>query len=216
MVELDRLYGERFDREARRRKRAVWAEIVRYLQRDVVPGAVLDIACGEGDFIRHVRAEERWASDLRDPPEPLPSDIHFVRANGLELRTAVPLGHFDTVFMSNYLEHLPSSDAVIEQLGVVRDLLTERGRVMVLQPNIRLVGGRYWDFVDHHVPLTEATLAEAAALAGLRPIRMVVRFLPYTTRSRLPQHPALVRAYLALPPARWLLGKQTLFVAERA
>jgi SAM-dependent methyltransferase len=216
MVELDRIYGERFDAAARRRKRAAWTEIVRYLQRYVVPGAVLDVACGEGDFIRHVRADERWASDLREPPDPLPPGVRFVKANGLELRSAVPLGHFDTVFMSNYLEHLPSTDAVVEQLAVARDLLADRGRLIVLQPNIRLVGGRYWDFVDHHVPLTEATLTEAAMLAGLRPIHVVVRFLPYTTRSRLPQHPALVRAYLAFPPARWLLGKQTLFIAERA
>lgn len=215
MVELGRLYGERFDAEARRRKRAVWAEIVRVLQRDVAPGAVLDLACGEGDFIRHVRASERWATDLREPPEPLPDDVRFVRADGLRLADHVPAGHFATIFMSNYLEHLPSSDAVVEQLAVAHDLLAPNGRVMILQPNIRLVGGRYWDFIDHHVALTEASLAEACALAGLRPIRVVARFLPYTTRSRLPQHPLLVRAYLAFPPARWLLGKQTLLVAKR-
>ena len=44
---------------------------------------------------------------------------------------------------------------------------------------------------------------------------LVTRFLPYTTKSRLPQHPALVRAYLAFPPAWRLLGKQTLYVGER-
>ena len=66
------------------------------------------------------------------------------------------------------------------------------------------------------VPLTEKSLAEAAALAGLRPLHVVTRFLPYTTKSALPQHPALVRVYLRLRPAWLLLGKQTLFVAEKA
>ncbi len=44
---------------------------------------------------------------------------------------------------------------------------------------------------------------------------LVVRFLPCTTKGRLPQRPALVRAYLRFPPAWWLLGGQTLYVGER-
>jgi hypothetical protein len=31
----------------------------------------------------------------------------------------------------------------------------------------------------------------------------------------LPQNARLVRLYLAFPPAQWLLGKQTLYIAER-
>jgi SAM-dependent methyltransferase len=214
--DLDALYAQRFPPEVTAARRAVWHEIVRYLQRFVVPGAVLDIACGEGYFIRHVRARERWATDTRDVSADLPSGVQFVRADGLDLREVLPAGHFDTVFMSNYLEHLPTRAAVVEQLETARDLLSPGGRVMVLQPNIRLVGGHYWDQLDHHVALTEETLREAAAVAGLREVRTIVRFLPYTTKSRLPQHPLLVRAYLAFPPAWRIMGKQTLFIAERA
>ena len=79
----------------------------------------------------------------------LPADVRFVQASGLELDDRAPAAHFGTVFMSNYLEHLESSDAVIEQLAVVRQLLAPGGRAIVLQPNIRLVGPRYWDFIDH-------------------------------------------------------------------
>lgn len=71
------------------------------------------------------------------------------------------------------------------------------------------------DFIDHKTPLTERSLAEAAGIAGFRPLRTIVRFLPYTTKSRLPQSPLLLRAYLAFPLAWRLLGKQTLFIAER-
>jgi hypothetical protein len=117
--------------------------------------------------------------------------------------------------MSNYLEHLPSSEAVIRQLRVALELLKPGGRLLVLQPNIRLLGGAYWDFIDHKVALTEKSLAEAAELAGFTTLEVVTRFLPYTVKSRLPQHPALVRAYLAFRPAWRVLGKQTLYVAER-
>ena len=68
------------------------------------------------------------------------------------LPTSAPNDYFDLVFMSNYLEHLDTADSVIEQLRVARRLLRAGGRVIVLQPNIKLVGGAYWDFIDHRVP----------------------------------------------------------------
>ncbi len=86
---------------------------------------------------------------------------------------------------------------------------------MVLQPNIRLTGGRYWDFLDHKTPITEKSLEEAASLVGFRTKRLVTRFLPYSTKSKLPQSPILVRWYLRLPPAWWLLGRQTLYVGTK-
>ena len=116
--------------------------------------------------------------------------------------------------MSNYLEHLDSGDAVIEQLRVAAQLLRPGGRVIVLQPNIRLVGAHYWDFIDHRVALTERSVLEAAELAGLRTSELITRFLPYSTKGRLPAHPALVRAYLSFRPAWRLMGKQTLYVGE--
>jgi len=214
---LETVYGQRFSLDEEQAKDGVWREVSRYLQRYVPEdGAVLDLACDRGEFIRNIRAAERWATDLRDVSRHLPRDVEFVRANGLELADVLPNDHFDTVFMSNYLEHLPSGDAVIEQLAVARDLVRPGGRVVVLQPNIRLTGNRYWDFIDHKTALTERSLVEAATIAGLRTERLVARFLPFTTKQRLPQAPALVRLYLACPPAWRLLGKQTLYVGRRS
>jgi hypothetical protein len=97
------------------------------------------------------------------------------------------------------------------------ELLTLRpnGRLVVLQPNIRLVGGASWDFVDHRVALTGRSLVEAAELAGLRAIEVRMRFQPYSTKRRPPTDLALSHAYLAFPPASRLMGKQTLCVGER-
>jgi hypothetical protein len=117
--------------------------------------------------------------------------------------------------MSNYLEHLMSGGQVVEQLEVAAKLLRSGGRVIILQPNIRLTGAAYWDFIDHKVALTEKSLVEAAEVAGLQTERVVVRFLPYTTKSSLPVHPWLVKLYLHIRPARWLLAGQTLYVGRR-
>jgi 2-polyprenyl-3-methyl-5-hydroxy-6-metoxy-1,4-benzoquinol methylase len=214
---LDQLYEARFNEREVSAKQGVWDEIARYLQRYVDPSQpLLDIACDRGQFVRSIRASERWAIDIRDMRQELPDDVRFIQGTGLDLERAIPVSYYGTVFVSNYLEHLESPDAVIEQLAVIRRLLAPKGRVIVLQPNIRLVGSRYWDFIDHRVALTERSLLEAAELAGLRTDVLVTRFLPYSTKGRLPSARALVRAYLAFPPAWWLLGKQTLYVGSRA
>ena len=217
MSSLDHIYGARFDDRRRAEKAAIWRVLARYLQRYIAADRpALDLACDSGDFIRNIEASERWATDVRDVRANLPPDVRFVQADGLDLASHLPAGHFGTVLISNYLEHLPNGEAVIEQLRVVRALLAADGQVVIVQPNIRLVGGRYWDFVDHHVPLTERSLEEAAQAAGLRTTKLVTRFLPYTTSSRVPRHPLLVRLYLAIPMAWWLLGKQTLYVGRPA
>jgi SAM-dependent methyltransferase len=215
--DLDGIYRVRFGESEVRGKVELWAPIVDSLARWIpADGSVLDVACDQGYFIRNVHARERWATDVRDLSATFADgDIRFLQADGLDLSSAVPRDHFDAVFMSNYLEHLPSGEAVLRQLAEARAVLRPGGRLIVLQPNIRLVGGAYWDFLDHRVALTERSLREAAENAGLEVERLIVRFLPYSTKGRLPQHPALIRAYLQFPPARWLLGKQSLLVARR-
>lgn len=213
--ELDQIYDQRFGDAETKAKDEIWAEVGGYLQRYVpVQGRVLDVACDLGYFIRHIRAGERWATDVRDVASSLGPDVHFVQSDGLALSNAVPRGSFDVVFVSNYLEHLPNPEAVIAQLREIRAVTKDDGRLIVLQPNIRYVGAAYWDFIDHHVALTEHSLVEAADAAGFEVERLIPRFLPYTTKSRLPKSAWLVRAYLRFPLAWRLMGKQTLLIAR--
>lgn len=214
--DLENIYSRRFDEEDTRRKDQIWREIGRYLQRFIPTGGrVLDLACDKGYLIRHVEAGERWASDIRDVSPHLGAGIEFVQSSGLELGARMPTEYFDVVFTSNYLEHLHDSHAVVRQLEVAAALLRRGGRMVILQPNIRHVGAAYWDFIDHHVALTERSLQEAAEIAGFRTDLVVTRFLPYTTKQRLPQSALLVKAYLAFPPAWRLFGKQTLYVGVK-
>jgi methyltransferase family protein len=215
-IVLKEVYEQRFDEADQAKKDAIWRELGQYLQRYVPAHArVVDIACDLGYFIRNIHATERWATDIRDLGATLPPDVRFIRASGLDLADVLPNNSFDLAFFSNYLEHLPSAEAVLEQLRVSFALLKPGGCVLILQPNIRLIGGAYWDFIDHQTALTEKSLAEAATMAGFKTRQVITRFLPYTTKSRLPQHPLLVRAYLRFPPAWALLGKQTLYLGEK-
>ena len=214
-VEIERIYGHRFAYEDGPVKDAIWKEIAAFLQRWIpADGRVLDVACDLGYFIRNIHAGERWATDIRDVRARLGPDVRFVKVDGLHLGSALPNGYFDVVFVSNYLEHLPNADAVIAQLGEMHSVLKEGGRLIILQPNIRFVGAAYWDFIDHKVAITERSLVEAARAAGFQVETLIKRFLPYTTKTRIPRYPWLVRAYLRVPAAWRLMGKQTLMVAR--
>lgn len=213
---LDDVYASRFDDEDAARKDELWKVIGRHLQRYVPrDGVVLDLACDRGDFIRNVTARERWGCDVRDVSAYLPEPIRFVRSDGLLIAEHLPTDHFDLVFMSNYLEHLPDGAAVIEQFRAVAAVLKPGGKAMVLQPNISLTGDRYWDFIDHEVALNDRSLIEAAELAGFRTELLIRRFLPYTTKGRLPVSPRLADVYLRFRPAWALLGKQSLLIAAK-
>lgn len=210
------IYARRFPEAEMGRRLGLWRIISGYLQRYIPTDCrLLELGTGHGEFITTVHAAERWATDIRETPVALPADVRFVLSDGLALLDVLPEAAFDRIFMSNYLEHLPSGDAVIEQLRITARLLKPGGRVIILQPDIGLVGPAYWDFIDHRVALTVRSLTEAVELAGLRPILTIRRFLPYSTQGRLPASPLLVRLYLAVRPAWRLMGKQVLMVAER-
>ncbi len=121
----------------------------------------------------------------------------------------------DVVFTSNFLEHLPSREAIIETFTEANRCLRPGGRLICLGPNIKYVGGAYWDFFDHLVPLTERSLVEATELAGLTTETVIGRFLPYTMDGKRTPPAIFIRAYLRLRPAWRILGRQFLVVARK-
>jgi dolichol-phosphate mannosyltransferase len=120
------------------------------------------------------------------------------------------------VFSSNFLEHLPCKEEVSNVLREALRVLRPGGTLILMGPNIRLIPGVYWDFFDHQVALSERSLCEALTITGFDLVRVEPRFLPYTTRSALPQAPWLVALYLMLRPvSSSILGKQFLIVAKK-
>lgn len=215
--DLARLYRQRFDAAAVEAKDRVWQVLCAdFFQRYVREGdTLLDLACGYGEFSRHVRAARKIAVDLNpDAAVHLPAGVEFHQARADALGFLAD-GSVDVAFTSNFFEHLPDKPTLDRVLAEVLRALRPGGRFVALQPNIRHLAAEYWDFYDHLLPLSHLSCREAFEKAGFEVVELVDRFLPYTTRSRLPQHPALVRLYLRLPWAWRFLGKQFLIVGRK-
>lgn len=215
---LQSLYRHRFSPDELPRKAAIWRVLCRhYFQKHInlETDCVLDLACGYGEFINNVQAKRKIAIDLNpDSPGALTGDIEFhaVAANAL---TPIKDNSVDVVFTSNFFEHLPDKSALSAVLQEISRVLRPQGKLIAMGPNIKYVPGEYWDFIDHHLPLTELSLAEALHVEGMDAVVIVPRFLPYTTQSKLPQSAFLVRLYLLFPIAWRLLGKQFLVIARK-
>lgn len=217
-MSLDPLYTTRFPEADRAAKDAVWRVLCpHFFQRYVAADAVvLDIGVGLGEFLQHIKCGERIALDIeRLSGRTLPPGTREVFAPSHELSQHIDANSVDVVFCSNFFEHLPDTATFLATLKEIRTVLRPGGQLLALQPNIRYVGGAYWDFVDHHLPLTHLTLVEAAQSLGYEIVEVIPRFLPYTTRSAIPQAPWLVRLYLAVRPAWWIMGQQSWFVARK-
>jgi SAM-dependent methyltransferase len=217
-IALDRLYAERFPEEGSAAKAELWRTLYDAFFAAYVPAdaTVLDLGAGYCDLINAVRAKRRIAVDLNpDTPRFAAPGVEVLPLAIERVAERVAPSSVDVAFASNVLEHLSGSDALLDVLGSTRRVLRPGGQLIIVQPNVRVLGGAFWDFFDHTLPLSEKGMSEALLLAGFRIAECRARFLPYTTKSRLPQSAALVRAYLRLRPAQWLFGKQMLVVAER-
>ena len=213
-INYERLYAYRFRDVDQAARQAVWREIARYVhERMGAPERVLDPAAGRGEFITAVPAAERWGVDRVRQGDIEAAGVRMIIGDVMD--ADLPAGHFDGVFVSNFLEHLPSQDAVGAALGKLRGAMAPGGRIAVMGPNFRYCAREYFDCADHTVALTHVSMAEHLYAAGFEISAVVPRFLPYSFRGLLPPSPALTSAYLRTPALWRVLGKQFLLVGRK-
>ncbi len=215
---LEATYEQRFSVAERRDKQVLWNTLVDEVFQQYVPvdGSVVDLGAGFCEFTNAIRASRRIAVDL-NPATVLAADagIEVLLTSSDDL-AAIEDESVDTVFSSNFFEHLPTKQSLLDTLAEAHRILRPGGTVVVLMPNIRYLPGAYWDYLDHHLPLTHLSLVEALRLRGFEETRVEPRFLPYTVKdSKFPVRAGLVRAYLRCRPAWRVLGKQMLVVGRR-
>lgn len=214
--ELRRIYETRFEKnQAYRRK--IWSVLISEVFQPHVPvqGSVLDLGCGYGEFINQIKCARKIAMDLNpNAPRFLGEDVQFLEQD-CSARWPCSDEELDVVFTSNFFEHLPSKESLKMTLDQAYRCLKPGGKLIAMGPNIRFLPGSYWDFWDHHLPLSDRSLAEGLQSCGFTVVECHDRFLPYTMVNQRAKPAWMVIAYLRLPVAWRFLGRQFLLIAQR-
>jgi SAM-dependent methyltransferase len=211
---LEDMYRSRFKDQTESRIQ-MWKVLCdSFFQRFIEKEAtVLEVAAGQCEFINNIKAKRKIAVDINPDTRTLAGpdvEVHIRPATDLSI---IPADSIDVAFISNFFEHIPKDD-IVTTIRECHRVLRQGGQLIILQPNIRYCYKDYWMFFDHITPLDDRALCEVIELIGFSIVISVPRFLPYTTKSRLPRSLFLIRLYLKLPFFWKLFGAQALIVAR--
>ena len=211
------LLSLRFSPEENRRRDELWRVLcASFLQRYVsLSDRVLDLGCGDCLFLKHIRCGEKYGIDCSEGARKgASSDTKLVIRDAGDLGCFED-GFFTVVFASNFFEHQETRREVTVLLQSVHRVLGPGGRFLIIQPNIRAVGNRYWDYFDHNLALSDRGMSEALNATGFHIREMRSRFLPYTTKRAYLARTLLLRIYLRMRIAQRIFGGQMFICAEK-
>lgn len=216
---LKTLYENRFDPRQRRAKNSMWKVLIDDFLQNHIPGQarILDIAGGYCEFINQVQAQEKILIDLN--PDALNFAAPNVKVLNVDIlaevdRQLVPIKYFDAIFVSNFFEHLHNKEELMQVLSFCFERLRPDGKLLIIQPNFKYSYREYYDFIDHYLPITDASLAEVLTAIGFKIEVMIPRFLPFSTKGR-PSSTLLLKIYLKVPLFWYILGGQMFVKAAR-
>lgn len=211
-VKVDNYFKTRLVFDKGRTK--VWNAINEYLQYFLPDNAaVMDVGCGYGDFINGIRAEKKYAIDLNEGMREYLSDKSVVfTAQSVLDEFPVANESLDTVFASNLFEHFDDNE-LNDLIGNVRAKLKDKGRLILIQPNIYYAYREYWDDYTHKKAFSHTSLADFLVGNNFKIVHQKNRFIPFSLKSRLPKSYWLTKLYLMSPIKP--MGKQMLIIAEK-
>jgi SAM-dependent methyltransferase len=214
-ADLQELYRARFAGKSDYRRK-VWMVLSHFFSRWIPSEAdVLDLGCGWCEFINSMNCRRKFGMDLNPDAKRFANTGVCVLEQDCSVDWKMESESLDAVFTSNFLEHLPTKHALESTLREAHRTLKPGGRFIAMGPNIRFLPGAYWDFFDHHLPLTEQSLSEILVKSGFDVEFERARFLPYTM-SRGAEYPVwLLRIYLSWTFLWRLAGAQFLVVARK-
>ena len=214
-MEEQRIYARRFNPDLKFRNE-MWKILCRdFFQKYIDPDSrILEIGAGYCEFINQIHAAEKTALELNpDVRSYAAAEVRVIQDRSSRMN-AVSDHSVEVVFASNFFEHL-SREEILATFREVYRVLVPGGKFMVLQPNIRFCGKDYWMFFDHLTPIDDRAFVEALEICSFEMQELITRFLPFTTKSRLPRSPFLLRLYLRLRMVWPLFGQQSFILSRK-
>ena len=176
---------------------------------------ILDLGCGYGEFINQVDCNARYAMDLNPKTKSLlDNDIIFYEQDCSKPWEIDP-NSLDIVFTSNFFEHLPNKESLDHTIIEIKKALRPGGRIIVMGPNISILKGKYWDFWDHHVALSDQSICELLEIHDFNIKQSYSKFLPYNMVIVKERPLFMVSSYLKFPLLWKIFGRQFLIVAKK-
>jgi len=161
---LKKLYSSRFDPKQRKAKFILWKTLTEeFLQKYIDPeSVVLDIGGGYCEFINQVKAREKYLIDLNPDSQLFAApNVTIFNVDILNIKDQNILAkQYDTVFVSNFFEHLNSKEDLVKVLLFCFNHLNPGGSILIIQPNFKYSVKEYYDFIDHQLPITHLSLKE--------------------------------------------------------
>ena len=176
---------------------------------------VLDLGCGYGEFINQVDVAVRHGMDLNPKTKKMLDDNINFHQQDCSQSWNIKVNSLDLVFTSNFFEHLPNKECLDRTMSEIKRALKPGGRLIAMGPNISVLKGKYWDFWDHHVALSDQSLCELLQIHDFTIEQSNPKFLPYNM-VRVKEHPLfLVSLYLKFSFLWKIFGKQFLILAKK-
>ena len=214
--QLAQIYEKRFSGHENYRNR-VWKILIKDFFSNWISSNdhILDLGCGYGEFINHINCVERHAMDLNPKTKSLLDKQIIFHQQDCSASWKIDSNSLDLVFTSNFFEHLPNKESLNLTIGEIKKALKPGGRLIAMGPNISVLKGRYWDFWDHHVALSDQSLCELLEIHDFTIELSEPKFLPYNM-VRVKERPLfMISVYLRFPILWRLIGKQFLIVAKK-
>lgn len=219
-MNIKKIYEKRFSLSERVRKHELWQILCeKILQKYINPeDVVLDLGAGHCEFINNIICKKKLAVDLNiDTPKYAAKEVKVINRSTKQILKIFDRKSIDVVFLSNFLEHLDSKEEIFRLIEEIYEILKPEGRIMIMQPDIKLVGDSYWDFFDHKVPLTFDSIKEVLRTNNFSIISSKYPFLPYSTKTFLIYFPVwLFKVYLNLGILQFIFGKQFFICAQKS
>ena len=186
-----------------------------YFQRYIPShSTVLEIGAGYCEFINNISAKRKIAIDINpDTIYQANDDVQVIITPSNDL-SQIETGSIDIIFVSNFFEHI-SKEEIIKTIKECFRCLRNNANILILQPNIRYIYRNYWMFFDHITPIDDRSLCEVLEMIGFDIQLVLPKFLPYTSKSKLPKSLFLIKIYLKISILYKIFGGQAFIVAKK-